>query len=140
MVDTLAHHGLGFIKAQGGGGFKRPLADRLEGKLPNASALLGLREGILTHLAERSTDGRFPLTPQRIVHDVRQVIPADGIVAPVSRPPTRALSSKSTAANSTSPPKKRVASSPKREPTPRKWRAKSSPKRKKPPRKSENER
>jgi len=57
------------------------LADRLEGKLPNASALLGLREGILTHLAERSTDGRFPLTPQRIVHDVRQVIPADGIVA-----------------------------------------------------------
>ena len=29
------------------------LADRLEGKLPNASALLGLREGILARLAER---------------------------------------------------------------------------------------
>jgi acetolactate synthase-1/2/3 large subunit len=57
------------------------LADRLEGKLPNSQALLGLREGILAHLAERSTDERFPLTPQRIVHDVRQVIPADGIVA-----------------------------------------------------------
>jgi acetolactate synthase-1/2/3 large subunit len=57
------------------------LADRLEGKLPNASALLGLREGILAHLAEGSTEGRFPLTPQRIVHDVRQVIPSDGIVA-----------------------------------------------------------
>ena len=57
------------------------LADRLEGKLPNASALLGLREGILAHLAERSTEDRFPLTPQRIVHDVRQVIPSDGIVA-----------------------------------------------------------
>jgi len=57
------------------------LADRLEGKLPNASALLGLREGILAHLAERSTEDRFPLTPQRIVHDVRQVIPPDGIVA-----------------------------------------------------------
>jgi acetolactate synthase I/II/III large subunit len=43
--------------------------------------LLGLREGILSRLAERSTDDRFPLIPQRIVHDVRQVIPADGIVA-----------------------------------------------------------
>jgi acetolactate synthase-1/2/3 large subunit len=57
------------------------LADRLEGKLPNGQALLGLREGILAHLAERSTEDRFPLTPQRIVHDVRQVIPPDGIVA-----------------------------------------------------------
>jgi acetolactate synthase-1/2/3 large subunit len=57
------------------------LANRLEGKLPNASALLGLREGILAHLAERSTEDRFPLTPQRIVHDVRRVIPPDGIVA-----------------------------------------------------------
>jgi thiamine pyrophosphate-dependent acetolactate synthase large subunit-like protein len=57
------------------------IADRLEGKLTNASALLGLREGILAHLAERSTEDRFPLTPQHIVHDVRQVIPPDGIVA-----------------------------------------------------------
>jgi acetolactate synthase-1/2/3 large subunit len=57
------------------------LADRLEGKLPNASALLGLREGILARLAERATEDRFPLTPQRVVHDVRQVIPSDGIVA-----------------------------------------------------------
>ncbi len=57
------------------------LADRLEGKLPNGQALLGLREGILAHLAERSTEDRFPLTPQRIVHDVRQAIPPDGIVA-----------------------------------------------------------
>ena len=57
------------------------LADRLEGNLPNAQALLGLREGILARLAERSTEDRFPLTPQRIVHDVRQVIPPDGIVA-----------------------------------------------------------
>jgi acetolactate synthase I/II/III large subunit len=57
------------------------LADRLEGKLPNGQALLGLREGILARLAERSTEDRFPLTPQRIVHDVRQVIPPAGIVA-----------------------------------------------------------
>src|SRR6202008_1068381 len=57
------------------------LCDRLEGKLPNASALLGLREGILAPLPERSTEDRFPPTPQRIVHDIRQVIPPDGIVA-----------------------------------------------------------
>src|SRR6185437_235495 len=56
------------------------LAGRLEGKLPNASALLPLREGILRHIAERADESRYPLTPQRIVHDVRQVMPEDGIV------------------------------------------------------------
>jgi acetolactate synthase-1/2/3 large subunit len=56
------------------------LADRLEGRLKNASALLPLREQILAHLADRATESRFPLTPQRIVHDVRQVMPEDGIV------------------------------------------------------------
>jgi acetolactate synthase-1/2/3 large subunit len=57
------------------------IADRLEGKIPNAGALLGLREKILARLVEGSTEDRFPLTPQRIVHDVREVIPPDGIVA-----------------------------------------------------------
>jgi acetolactate synthase-1/2/3 large subunit len=56
------------------------LANRLHGKLKNAAALLPLREKILSHLAERATENRFPLTPQRIVHDVRQVMPEDGIV------------------------------------------------------------
>jgi acetolactate synthase-1/2/3 large subunit len=56
------------------------LADRLEGKLRNAGALLALREGILSRIADRATEDRFPPTPQRIVHDVRQVIPSDGIV------------------------------------------------------------
>ncbi|MBV8495789.1 MAG: acetolactate synthase large subunit [Gammaproteobacteria bacterium] len=56
------------------------LADRLVGKLKNATALLPLREQILAHLADRATESRFPLTPQRIVHDVRQVMPEDGIV------------------------------------------------------------
>jgi acetolactate synthase-1/2/3 large subunit len=56
------------------------LAGRLESKLPNAGALLGLREKILAKLAERSTEDRFPLTPQRIVHDVREAVPSDGIV------------------------------------------------------------
>jgi acetolactate synthase-1/2/3 large subunit len=54
------------------------LADRLVGKLPNAGALLRLREGILNHLSDRATEDRP--TPQRIVHDVREVMPADGIV------------------------------------------------------------
>lgn len=57
------------------------LADRLEGKLPHASALLSLRESILAKITDRATEGRWPPTPQRIVHDVRQVIPEDGIVA-----------------------------------------------------------
>ena len=58
------------------------LADRLEGRLAQcvrhcwACARRSLR-----HLAERPTEDRFPLTPQRIVHDVRQVMPEDGIVA-----------------------------------------------------------
>ena len=36
-------------------------------------ALLPLREGILAHIGERAEESRYPLTPQRIVHDVRQV-------------------------------------------------------------------
>ena len=55
------------------------LADRLEGKLPRAGALLPLRERILARVAERATESRYPLTPQRIVHDVRRVMPEDGI-------------------------------------------------------------
>jgi acetolactate synthase I/II/III large subunit len=57
----------------------RLLADRIEGKLPHAQALLTLREGILGRVAERATEER--LTPQRLVHDVRAVMPPDGIVA-----------------------------------------------------------
>jgi acetolactate synthase I/II/III large subunit len=57
------------------------LADRLEGTVPCAGALLPLRDGILARIADRATEDRFPLTPQRIVHDVREVMPEDGIVA-----------------------------------------------------------
>ncbi|MDP4005151.1 acetolactate synthase large subunit [Methylobacterium sp. NEAU K] len=56
------------------------LADRLEGKLKNAGALLPLREHILSHIAHRAGEDRFPVTPQRLVRDVRRVIPEDGIV------------------------------------------------------------
>ena len=51
------------------------LADRVEGRLHNAGALLQLREGILGRITDRATEDRWPPTPQRIVHDVRQVIP-----------------------------------------------------------------
>ena len=57
------------------------LADRVEGKVKNATALLPLREKILSRLTDRNDEERFPPTPQRIVRDVRQVIPSDGIVA-----------------------------------------------------------
>ncbi|TJV68901.1 MAG: acetolactate synthase large subunit [Mesorhizobium sp.] len=57
----------------------RLLADRLEGNIPNAQALLPLREGILNRIAARDSEDRF--TPQRLVHDVRAVMPADGILA-----------------------------------------------------------
>ncbi|MBD2751195.1 acetolactate synthase large subunit [Microvirga sp. BT688] len=56
------------------------LADRLEGQLPKAGALLGLREEILARIADRAEESRYPLTPQRIVHDVRTVMPEEGIV------------------------------------------------------------
>jgi acetolactate synthase-1/2/3 large subunit len=55
------------------------LADRIEGRIPNAQALLPLRQGILKRIAARATEDRF--TPQRLVHDVREVMPADGILA-----------------------------------------------------------
>ncbi len=57
----------------------RLLADRLDGKIPNAQALLPLREGILSRVAARATEDR--LIPQRLVHDVREVMPPDGILA-----------------------------------------------------------
>ena len=57
----------------------RLLADRVEGAIPHAQALLPLREGILSRIAARATEDR--LTPQRLVHDVRGVMPPDGILA-----------------------------------------------------------
>jgi acetolactate synthase I/II/III large subunit len=57
------------------------LADRLEGRVSSAQELLPLRKDILAHLEEGAEEKRFPPTPQRIVHDVRQVMPEDGIVA-----------------------------------------------------------
>jgi acetolactate synthase I/II/III large subunit len=57
----------------------RLLADRIAGKIPNAEALLPLREGILRRIAARGSEAS--LIPQRLVHDIRQVMPPDGILA-----------------------------------------------------------
>ena len=57
----------------------RLLADRIAGRVPNAGALLPMRERILGSIAARATEDRF--TPQRLVHDIRQVMPPEGIVA-----------------------------------------------------------
>jgi len=57
----------------------RLLAERLEGRLPNAQSLLPLRAGILRSVAAGSEADRF--TPQRLVHDIRTVMPQDGILA-----------------------------------------------------------
>ena len=56
------------------------LAKRLEGKLEADSSIPELRQEILGHINERAEDDRFPVTPQRLVHDVRAVMPEDGIV------------------------------------------------------------
>ena len=42
--------------------------------------MLELRQEILGHINERAEDGRFPPIPQRLVHDMRKVMPEDGIV------------------------------------------------------------
>ncbi|MGH8201871.1 MAG: acetolactate synthase large subunit [Steroidobacteraceae bacterium] len=56
------------------------LAEALEGKLTPSPDLLSLRDSILARIAEQADEDRFPLTPQRIVRDVRRVMPPDGIV------------------------------------------------------------
>jgi acetolactate synthase-1/2/3 large subunit len=57
------------------------LADRIEGEMPNAGALGKLRQRIIERTMAGADESRFPPTPQRIVSDVRKVMPADGIVA-----------------------------------------------------------
>jgi acetolactate synthase-1/2/3 large subunit len=39
-----------------------------------------LRAEILARITARANESRYPLIPQSIVHDVRQVMPEDGIV------------------------------------------------------------
>jgi acetolactate synthase I/II/III large subunit len=57
------------------------LAGRIEGRLTVHSEWAAIRASILRHIGERADADRFPLLPQRIVHDVRRVMPPDGVVA-----------------------------------------------------------
>ncbi|MCM2503810.1 acetolactate synthase large subunit [Aureimonas altamirensis] len=56
------------------------LGERLEGRLTPDEGMLDLRKTILARINDRAEEDRFPITPQRIVHDVRAVMPEDGIV------------------------------------------------------------
>jgi acetolactate synthase I/II/III large subunit len=58
------------------------LADRLEGRLRgDADFFAELRREILARVSSGSDDPRFPPTPQRIVREVREAMPDDGIVS-----------------------------------------------------------
>jgi acetolactate synthase-1/2/3 large subunit len=59
----------------------RRLADHLHGKLKHdPSYFMKIRDSVLAHIGEGADDPRFPLAPQRIVADVRRVMPDDGII------------------------------------------------------------
>lgn len=42
---------------------------------------LRVKDALEQHILSRATEDRFPVIPQRIVHDVRAVMPEDGIIA-----------------------------------------------------------
>jgi acetolactate synthase-1/2/3 large subunit len=56
------------------------LADALHQRVKPAPEIMKLRDEIQSHINERAEDDRFPVIPQRLVHDVRKVMPEDGIV------------------------------------------------------------
>lgn len=56
------------------------LGERLEGRLSPDEVMIELRQTILARINDRAEEARFPPTPQRIVHDVRKVMPDDGII------------------------------------------------------------
>jgi len=62
------------------GAIATALAERLEGKVVEDAGTGALRQKILSRLNDRAEEDRFPVTPQRLVHDVRQAMPEDGIV------------------------------------------------------------
>jgi acetolactate synthase I/II/III large subunit len=56
------------------------LAGRLGGRLNPDPEMLALRKDILGHINERAETDQFPVIPQRLVRDVRTIMPEDGIV------------------------------------------------------------
>jgi len=60
----------------------RRLAERLEPvKGHDFSYFMRVREEVMAHIAEGTEDQSYPLIPQRIVADVRTVMPPDGVIA-----------------------------------------------------------
>jgi acetolactate synthase-1/2/3 large subunit len=57
------------------------LSEMLDGRLTHDQEFLALKDAVIAHVSDRALEARFPLTPQRIVHDVRAAMPGDGIVA-----------------------------------------------------------
>ena len=60
------------------------LTDKLEpepGPGHDFSYFMRVRDEVLKHISEGANDPRFPLSPQRIVADVRAVMPPDGVIA-----------------------------------------------------------
>jgi acetolactate synthase-1/2/3 large subunit len=56
------------------------LAERLAGRLNPDPEIIALRKSILDHINARADADQFPVIPQRLVRDVRTVMPEDGIV------------------------------------------------------------
>jgi acetolactate synthase-1/2/3 large subunit len=56
------------------------LADRLGGRIAEQTEMLALRQEILAKINDHCEDPRFPVIPQRLVHDIRAAVPEDGIV------------------------------------------------------------
>jgi acetolactate synthase-1/2/3 large subunit len=56
------------------------LARALHSHRFDAGVFLDRRAALMDHIAERADDARFPIVPQRLVADVRKVMPDDGIL------------------------------------------------------------
>ncbi len=57
------------------------LAHAVQGAAFDTGFFLSRQQGLMQQIAENADDERFPLAPQRIVADVRRVLPDDGIVS-----------------------------------------------------------
>ena len=56
------------------------IARELQGRPFDAGFYLGRRAELMRHITERSDNAGFPIVPQRLVADVRRVMPDDGIL------------------------------------------------------------
>ncbi len=56
------------------------LARALQARSFDAEFFLGRRAALLAHIGDRAGDPRFPVVPQRLVADVRKVMPDEGMI------------------------------------------------------------